>query len=676
MAADAVRTVCPRDCYDACGILVLRRNGSLVVRGDPDHHVSRGALCTKCTIGYNGVWLDPEARLTRPLRRAGPKGEGRFEPCSWEEALGEVAGRLSEIVATSGAGTILNTHYTGTLGLLGYAFPQRFFNRLGATEVDPDTVCNKAGHVALGYVYGTSETGFDPRTAAHARCILVWGANPSASAPHMHEHWLPEARAAGATTIVVDPIRTDTAAEADLHLQPFPGSDAALAFALMHVLVRDGLHDERFLAEHAVGWEELAPLLPPCTPAWAEEVTGVPAGLVEEAARIYGEGPSLLWLGQGLQRQPTGGNVMRAVAALPAVSGNLGTRGAGFLYLNGDYRGIDGGYLTGSHLAVERPEPVSQMDLAAVLEDPARARALLCWNINPAASNPQQARLRRALQREDLLTVAVDVFPTDTTALADVVLPAASFLEFDDLVAPYFYATLSAQVKATEPPGEALPNSEIFRRLAAAMGFDDPELHEPDRAVIDGLLRRSCVGIGWEELVARGTVDASPEPIVQFADRRFPTPSGKVELACDRAEADGHPRTPLPLADARPAGGRLRLLSPATSWLLNDTFGNDPKIVHRIGEAVVVLHADDAAKRGLAAGDRAVLENGEGRLELAVEVSDAVPSGVALTHKGRWPSREPGGVNVNVLHPGEKADMGQSTAVHGVEVEIRRAAPL
>ena len=668
---DAVRTVCPRDCYDSCGILVLRRNGDVVVRGDPDHHVSRGALCTKCTIGYNGAWLDPEARLTRPLRRVGPKGEGRFEPCAWEDAIEEVAGRLGEIVGTSGAHTILNTHYTGTIGLLAYASPQRFFNRLGATEVDPDTVCNKAGHVALDYVYGTSETSFDPRTAADAGCILVWGANPSASAPHMHEQWLPEARAAGATTIVVDPIRTETAAEADLHLQPFPGSDAALVFGLMHVLVRDGLHDEGFLADHAVGWDELAPLLSPCTPAWAQEITGVPAALVEQAACVYGEGPSLLWIGQGLQRQPTGGNVMRAVAALPAVSGNLGKRGAGFLYLNGDYRGIDGDYLVGSRLASAPPEPVSQMDLAAVLEDRSRACALVCWNINPAASNPQQARLKSALASEDLFTVVLDVFPTDTTDYADVVLPAAAFLEFDDLVAPYFYATLSAQVKAMEPPGEALPNTEIFRRLASAMGFDDPELRETDREIIDGLLERSSVGITWDELVERGTVDAAPEPIVQFEDLRIPTSSGKVELVSERAEMDGHPRTPLPLADPRPAGTRLRLLSPATGWLLNDTFGNDPKIVRRIGEAQVALHADDAAERGLTAGDQVVLENEEGRLELRLEISDVVPRGVALTHKGRWPRSEPGGANVNVLHPGHKADMGESTAVHGVEVEVR-----
>ena len=669
MAVDgAVRTTCPRDCYDGCGILVERRGDRLAVRGDPDHPVSRGKLCRKCTLGYNGEWLDPEARLTRPLRRTGRKGEGRFSPISWEAALEEVAGRFQGIVDAQGGAAILNTHYTGTLGLLAYAFPQRFFNRLGATEVEPDTICNNAGHVALRYVYGTSELGFDPRTARDAACIVVWGANPSASAPHQDEHWLGEAPG---TVIVVDPIRTGTASRADLHLQPFPGSDAALAFAFLHVIVRDGLADRDLLGRHAVGFDELEPALEPCTPAWGEETTGVPAALIEKAARLYGAGPSLLWLGQGLQRQRTGGNVMRACALLPAVSGNLGKAGAGFLYLNGQAP-MDGDYLTAAHLAAAGPPSVSHMDLCEVLEDDSRSQALVCWNINIAASNPEQHRLRRALARDDLFTVVCELFPTDTTDLADVVLPAASFLEFDDLVCPYFDLALSAQVKAMEPLGEALPNPEIFRRLAVAMGYDEPELLEPDRAVIDELLHRAGLGIEFEELALRGWVPLSADPIVQFGELVFPTPSGKIEIASADAESHGHPRIPLPLADPRPRNGRLRLLSPASSWLLNDSFANSAKIAKRLGAATIALHPDDAASRGLARGDDALIENATGRLRLRVEVSRDVPPGVALSHKGRWPRREPDGANVNALNPGERSDMGESTAVHGVEVAVSR----
>jgi anaerobic selenocysteine-containing dehydrogenase len=672
---EIILTTCPRDCYDTCGIAVVKRNGVITqVRGDPNHPVSRGKLCVKCSIGYNREWRDPQARLTRPLRRVGPKGAGQFEPVSWDTALAAIADRLKQIVATTGPQTILNTHYSGTISLMAFLFPMRFFHRLGATEVTPDTICNMAGHVALQYVYGTSVDGFDPRTARDATCVVVWGANPSASAPHVDEYWL---RETPAKVVVIDPIRTPTAQAADLHLQPFPGSDAALAFALLHVMWREGFVDRNFVTAHTVGWDELEPLLADCTPAWGEVTTGVPARLIEEVARLYGRGPSLLWLGQSLQRQPKGGNVMRACALLPAVTGNLAKPGAGLLYLNFNLtqRRLDDAYLTAPHLSAGTPPPISQMDLAACLADPARAQALMCWNINIAASNPQQARLRQALTREDLFTVVLDLFPTDTTDFADFVLPAASFLEFDDLVAGYFHLTLSAQVKAMEPIGEALPNQEIFRRLARAMGYTESELSESDAEIIATLLRQSGLGEDFASLAAKGTVPVPPEPVIQFADLVFPTPSGRIEIASARAEADGHPRVPLPLADPRPTGGRLRLLSPASSWRLNDSFANVAKIAARVGPATIALHPADAAERGLAEGDEALVANETGRLSLRVTLSEAISRGVALSPKGRWPKREAVRANVNVLNPGHKTDMGESTCVHGVEVTVMPLAP-
>jgi anaerobic selenocysteine-containing dehydrogenase len=668
-----IRTTCPRDCYDACGIEVAVRDGAIRhVRGDRDHPVSRGRLCAKCTSAYNGILIDPAARLTEPLLRDGPKGAGRWRTASWEEALALVASRLGVIAGgDAGPGAILNAHYTGTVGLLAYGFPLRFMRTLGAREVDPDSICNKAGHVALDYLYGTSEDGFDPRTARDSRCIMVWGANPSASGPHQHEHWLSEAPG---RVIVVDPIRTATAATADLHLQPFPGSDAALAFALAHVIARERLLDELMLADRCLGWEELAPALERATPEWAQEVTGVPAVDIERAARWYGEGPSLLWIGQGFQRQPRGGNAVRAVGQLAALSGNLGRPGTGLLYLNGAAsRGVDVDEIIAAGLPDRSPEPISHMDLCDWLEDPARARALICWNINIAASNPQQARLRAAMAAEDLFTVAIDLFATDTTDLADVVLPAASFLECDDLVASYFNLILSAQVAAVAPLGESLPNSEIFRRLAAAMGMTEPALYEPDRALIDRLLGASGVGLSFDELARRGTVAIAREPIVQFPDLRFPTPSGRVELACERAERDGHPRVAQPWADPRPEGELLRLLTPASRWALNDSFSNEPRLAGRAGPATVTLHPADAEARGLKDGDLALLANGEGELELAVALSDALPRGVAFSPKGRWPRLEAQGANVNVLNPGIPSDMGASSSVHAVEVTVTRA---
>ena len=669
---EVLKTTCPRDCYDACGVVAIKRNGAITrVLGDPDHPVSRGALCGKCALAYNGVFRDPGARLLHPLKRVGAKGQGRFEAVGWDQAIEAIASRFTAIVEDAGAGKIVHAHYTGTCSLIANNVPMRFLGRLGAREVEPDTVCNMAGHAALDYVIGSSVIGFDPRTARDARCITVWGANPSASAPHQHKHWLKEAPG---TVIVVDPVRHPTAERAHLHLQPFPGSDAALAFALVHVLVRDGLTDQAFLDAHTIGWDELLPVVEACTPAWGEAETGVPAPLIEEAARLYGAGPSLLWLGQGLQRQRRGGNVMRACMLLPAATGNFGKPGAGTLYLNGSGRkGVDGGYLSAAALS-RSPPSFSQMELASRLEDPDDIHAFLCWNINPAASSPEQARLHKALAREDLFTVVVDLFQTDTADYADYVLPASSFLEFDDLVSGYFNLSFSAQAKLQEPLGESLPNQDIFRRLAKAMGYTEPALFESDEAIIETVMGQVGIAGSFDDFKAAGTVFPASEPVIQFADLAFPTPSGKIEIACARAAADGHPRLPAPDADARPPADRLRLLSPASPWLMNDSYANDRRIAERLGAATVTLHPADAAARGLRPGQRVRLSNETGSLVLALETADVIPRGVALSPKGRWPRQEgEARANVNVLNPGLKSDMGESTCVHGVEVEVAAA---
>jgi len=671
-AKTILRTTCPRDCYDACGIAVIKRGERIVkVVGDPEHPVSRGALCGKCAIAYNGVLRDAGARLTQPMRRSGAKGEGKFEPVSWDAALAAIAERLNSILAQQGPASIWHTHYTGTCSIIAGGFPMRFFNRLGASEVEPDSICNAAGHKALEYMYGTSYTGFDPRSIKDAACVMLWGINPSASAPHAHKHWFKEAEA---FRIVVDPVRHATAEVADLYLQVRPGTDSALAFAMLHVMQRDGLIDRNFLSAHSIGWNEVEALLAPCTPSWGEAQTGVPSADIEQVAQAFAKGPSLLWLGQGLQRQPLGGNIMRAAALLSAASGNIGKPGAGFYYLNGSGRkGIDGDYLDGGALRRVPANSVSHMDLCATLEDPAAARALFCWNINIAASNPDQARLRRALSREDLFTVVVDLFQTDTADFADIVLPAGSFLEFDDIVSSYFNLTLSAQAQVMAPLGEALPNQEIFRRLAAAMGFAEPELFESDKSLLANLTRQARIEGGFDRLAKAGTVDLWKEPVVQFGALKFPTPSGKIEIASERAAADGHPRTPLPVIDEEPAKGNLRLLSPASPWLMNSSYGNDTGIAERMGADIVVLHPKDAIARNIGEGTSVRVGNALGELRLTAKIDDMVPEGVALTWKSRWPKRQPGRANVNFLNPGRKSDMGGSSAVHSIEVTVTPA---
>ncbi|HLO77416.1 MAG TPA: molybdopterin-dependent oxidoreductase [Magnetospirillum sp.] len=668
---EVIRTTCPRDCYDACGIVVVKRRGEVTrVLGDPDHHMTRGALCGKCALAYNGAWRDQSKRLLTPMRRDGRKGDGTFVAVSWAEAMNMMAARLNQIRDESGGHTVLHTHYTGTVSLLAGWYPMRLFNRIGATEIDPDTVCNKAGHAALEIMFGDSLQGFDPRGADQAGCLLIWGANPSASAPHVHKHWLRDIPAA---CVVVDPIRHETAAQATLHLQPYPGTDAALAFAMLHVLRREGMLDHAFLSAHTIGWEAVERQLDDCPPEWAEGVTGVPAGDIVKAAQMYGKGPSMLWLGQGLQRQPKGGNVFRACSLLPVATGMMGRPGTGLLYMTGPAcRGINMDRLTAPHLRPSgAPGSVSHMDLAARLEDRKASRALVTWNNNIAASSPEQNRLRSALEREDLFHVAIDLFATDTTAYADLVLPAASFLEFDDLVLSYFNYSVSAQVRASDPMGNALPNQEIFRRLAAAMGLKDPELFELDGPLLDELVSATGISPDFRTLATAGTLHWANGPVVPFADGHFPTASGKVEIVSARFIEAGLPLAPVPDADPRPTEGRLRVLSPASPWLMNSSYGNDDRIRALQGDATVSIHPDEAARRGLCEGQLVTLVNQVGRLPgLKLALTNAVPVGVALVPKGRWPAGELSRSNVNVLFGGAKTDLAESTAVHGVEAEL------
>ncbi len=666
---ETIRSNCPRDCYDGCGIIVNKVDNKIQqVLGDPDHPVSRGRLCSKCALAYNGVWLDEKARLLYPMKRVGAKGEGKFERIEWQEALDTVSTRLKSIVDDVGPQAILNTHYSGTLSLIALEFPMRFFNRLGCTDVSGDTICNAAGHAAWGLLYGESYVGFDTRTAKDSACILVWGANPSHSAPHAHKHWLPESPA---KVIVVDPIRTETAKQADLHLQPRPGTDAALAYSLLHILRREGKFDDDFIDAHTIGAEEIAGLIDSATPEWGEEHTGVPVGQIEAAAQIYGAGPALMWAGQGLQRQAMGGNIMRAIGLLPAMTGNVGKPGSGFCYLNMTpaVAGIDFGALECSKLGSGESNSISHMDFADALSEEGKYQALFSWNTNPVASVPNHKQFCKAMQREDLFTVAIECFHTDTVDYADIVLPAASFLEFDDLTFSYFHMLMGVQAKAQDAMGESLPNQEIFRRLSRAMGFEEKELYESDESLIADMMNQMGLGFDFNEFKRKGHIAIGDEAIIFYDDLKFPTPSGKIEIASEQAEKQGLPRTPQASADERSAPGMLRLLTPASLWRMNDSYANDAGIMKRSGPASVTLHPDDAKRFGIQENDKVRLHNDSGEVELIAVIDDITLSGVALSYKGRWPKLDSDN-HMNALHKAEKSDMGESTSVHSTEVYV------
>ena len=671
---ETIKSNCPRDCYDGCGISIEKINGRISrVLGDATHPVSQGRLCNKCAIAYNGVWQDETARLLYPLKRTGEKGKGQFERISWDEAIGTITGRLKHDVANHGPQSIVHTHYSGTLSLIALLFPMRFFLKLGAAEVTPDTICNAAGHAALTLLYGESHIGFDPRTIRDSNCVLVWGANPSHSGPHSHKHWFAEA---DVKKIVVDPLRTKSAQAADIHLQLYPGSDAALAYSLLHVMHREHRFDDDFIRRHTVGSDELLPLISRCSPEWGERETGVPAALIEEAARCYGAGPSLLWLGQGFQRQLNGGNAMRAVGLLPAMTGNIGKPGSGFTYVNHTpaLAGLDFDAMAGAQLASAEPESVSHMDFAEQLTRSDRFKSMMIWNTNPVASAPNQGRLRAAMQREDLFTVVIDCFQTDSADYADIVLPAASFLEFDDLTFSYFHFNIGVQSKATEPLGEALPNQEIFRRLAKGMGYTERELFETDEDLIALMLDQMGVQGGFKQFQQRGWQSISAEPMIPWSELKFPTPSGKIELACATAESQGLPRIPQATVDARDNGELLRLVTPASDYRMNDSYANDPKLARNAGEPEVHIHPQDAKRLGIADGAPVTLSNENGSLTLTATIDDMAMPGVVVSYKGRWPKQEQQGKNVNALHIGQKADMAESSSVHSTQVRVSPCA--
>ncbi|MCY4360824.1 MAG: molybdopterin-dependent oxidoreductase [Gammaproteobacteria bacterium] len=667
---EIIKSNCPRDCYDGCGISIEKINGRINrVMGDDTHPVSRGRLCNKCAIAYNGVWQDENERLLYPLKRTGDKGAGQFEHISWVEAIDAITDRLKQDIAGHGPESVIHTHYSGTLSLIALLFPMRFFLKLGASEVDPDSICNAAGHAALSLLYGESHVGFDPRTIKDSNCVLIWGANPSHTGPHSHKHWF---AASSAKKIVVDPLRTRTARDADYHLQLRPGTDAALAFSLLHVMQREGLFDDGFISRHTLGSEELLPVIARCTPEWGARHTGVPAKLIEEAARCYAAGPSLLWFGQGFQRQVNGGNCMRSVGLLPAFTGNIGKPGTGFTYvtITPALAGLDFDAMAGAQLASAEPVSISHMDFAGQLSNPDRFKTLFVWNTNPVASAPNQIQLRRAMQREDLFTVVIDCFRTDSADYADIVLPAASFLEFDDLTFSYFHYNIGVQSGAMAPMGESLPNQEIFRRLAEGMDYTEEELFESDEVLIASMLEQMGVQGGFREFQQRGWQPISDEPVIPWSELQFPTPSGRIELASSTAESQGLPRIPQAAIDTRDNGGLLRLITPASDYRMNDSYANDPTLARNAGESEVYIHPQDAEHLGVVDGMPVTLRNDNGSLRLTASVDAIAVPGVLVSYKGRWPKQEQGHKNVNVLHTGQKADMAQSTSVHSTLVTL------
>ncbi|MFN8497458.1 MAG: molybdopterin oxidoreductase family protein [Anaerolineae bacterium] len=701
-----VHAVCPHDCPDTCAMKVTVREGRAVkIEGDPTHPTTRGFLCGKVGQHYLDLVYSPRRVLT-PRRRVGPKGSGQFEDISWDEAMAEIVERFEGIIAAHGAEAILPYSYSGTLGLLNEgSMDRRFFHRLGASQLER-TICSEAGFTAWKYTYGAS-LGTDPEAFAQAKLIIVWGSNPATSNTHLMP-FITAARKAGARLIVIDPRQTRTARLADWHITPRPGTDAALALALMNVIIGEGRHDRAWLDAHAVGFDALQARAADWPVERAAATTGIAAEDILALAREYAATrPSVIRLNYGLQRHTNGGMMVRAVACLPAIVGAWRDVGGGALLSTSGAFPIDFAALNRPDLMpTPQPRPVNMNQLGdalLTLSDPP-LKALFVYDANPAASTPNSSRVLAGLMREDLFTVVHDPYFTDTTDYADIVLPATTQLEHTDLHKAYGNYYIQVNQPAIAPLGESVSNVELFRRLAKTMGFteacfDDTVEDMIDQALalphayLQGITRERLMAEGWARLalptaeaVGASVPDAptsapTTTPWAPFAHGGFPTPSGKVELYSERMAAAGLDPLPRhdPIAESVEADPALaarypiHLITPSAHFFLNTSFSHVDALVAKQKEPFIELSAQDAAARGIADGDWCRVFNDRGEVRLRARVGNAVRPGVAAAETIWWTKLSPERKGINQLTSDALTDMGRGATFYTNLVQVERA---
>lgn len=690
-APRVVRAACPHDCPDTCAMEVTVEDGRATrVRGAHSLPFTNGALCTKVAHYLERVYS--AQRLQHPMKRVGRKGDGRFVRISWDEALDTIAERFRSIAADDPR-AILPYSYAGTMGLVqGESLDRRFFHRLGASLLDR-TICASAGATGWKATVGAS-IGTDPEAVVDAKLILIWGGNPVVSNVHGWRY-LQEAKRRGARLICIDPRRSETAAKCDLHLAPWPGTDGALALAMMQVLIADDLLDHDYIARHTLGFDALAERVRAHTPEWAAPLTGLPAATIRALAREYGEcarrAPTLIRLNYGLNRCAGGGMAVRNIACLPALTGAWRHAAGGALLSTSGNFPIDGQALTRPDLYPDParlpPRTINMSTIGDALLDTRDPpiRALYVYNSNPVAVAPHSARVRAGFAREDLFCVVHELFQTDTADYADILLPATSQLEHRDIHAAYGHLYAVANTPAIAPLGEAKPNTEVFRLLAARLGFTEAALFESDEQLAAAAFKRGdprALGLSPEQLAARGWARLNlPRPFVPFAAGGFRTPSGKCEFYSEALAARGldplpawHPPAESPVSNpALAARYPLAMISPPARNFLNTSFANLPRFVDGEGGPKLELHPDDAAARGIAAGDRVRIHNDRGAFHARAVVTDGVRAGVVVSPSVWWQKLSGDGENANAVTSSALTDMGGGPIFYDCLVEVERA---
>jgi anaerobic selenocysteine-containing dehydrogenase len=639
-----------------------------------------GTLCTKVARYLDRTYAP--SRILYPMKRIGAKGEGRFTRISWDEALDTIAARLKAIAAENPQ-QILPVSYAGTMGMVSYAgMDRRFFHRLGASLLER-TLCSSAGKAGMKITLGGS-VGCDPEQASHSKLILIWGSNPVISNLHFWSR-CQEAKRNGARLVIIDPRRNETAVKCHQHIALYPGTDAALALAMMHVIIAEGLTDADYIAQHTLGFKELAQRVHEWTPVRAAAICGISADEIINLAREYaGTRPAMIRLNYGMQRHSGGGMATRSIACLPALVGAWRDAAGGVIMTTADFYGFN-------HRALEHPELIQGkpriLNLAALGDalttaDPP-VKAAFVYNNNPVAVCPDSRKVMAGFAREDLFTVVHEIFQTDTADYADILLPATTQLEHHDIHKSYGHMYVQASQPAIEPLGECKPNAEVFRLLAARMGFDDACLRDSDEDLCRQALdsgAHALEGITWESLKERGWQRLNV-PAAPFANGGFPTPSGKCEFWSETAKAQGH--DPLPgynppregptsnpaLAQRYP----LAFISPPHRHFLNTSFANLDFALKDAGVPSLDIHPEDAASRGITDGVQVCIFNDRGDYTVRARITDSVRPGVVSAPSVWWKKLTSDGRNANELTSQAIADMGGAATYYDCLVEVRPA---
>ncbi|HYE71344.1 MAG TPA: molybdopterin oxidoreductase family protein [Aquabacterium sp.] len=669
-----VRGACPHDCPDTCALKITVENGRVVrVQGDPEHPPTHGALCTKVSRYAERTYHDE--RVLHPLKRVGAKGSGQFVRVSWEEALGDIAARLAAIAARD-AQAIVPYSYAGTMGLLqGESMAARFFHRLGASLLDR-TICASAGGDALAATYG-GKLGMHLESFADSRLILIWGSNSIASNLHFWT-FAQQAKRAGAKLVCIDPRRTETADKCHQHLAILPGTDGALALALMHELIANGWLDEDYIARHVDGFEALRERALAWAPERAATVCGIEAQVIRDLARDYAmTKPAAIRLNYGMQRVHGGGNAVRLIALLPCLTGAWRQRGGGLLLsASGWFKAFR------NSAALERPDLLGtrrprSINMSTIGDDllregspdfGPRIEALVVYNSNPVAVAPQSPKVVEGFKREDLFTVVLEQFMTDTADHADYVLPATTQLEHLDVHTSYGHTYVLMNQPAVAPLGEAKPNTQVFRELAARLGFDEPCFldsdeqlaHQAFTADIDMAALREH---GWLKL---------PLPELPFADGGFPTANGKVQVNVPGLGAPDHVPNHESVLSAPELAQRypLAMISPPARHFLNSTFVNVRSLRSIEGQPLVEIHPVDAQARGIADGALVRVFNDRGSYRCAASISERARPGVVNGLGVWWRKLGVDGSNVNELTSQRLTDIGRAPTFYDCLVEV------